>query len=77
MTAMRRIRKWAEDNGLELKVERRIPDTESGGSWRIAVRLEESVLFEAYERLAGHRRNGGAPRARAADRGRRGRARLM
>ncbi len=56
MTAMQRVRRWAEDNGHELKLERRdadqrrdpIDDREvPDGAWRMSVSLEESVRFEA------------------------------
>jgi hypothetical protein len=57
MTAMQRVRSWAEDNGHEIKLERKDaeprggpnddPETVSDGAWRMFVSLEESVRFEA------------------------------
>jgi len=55
MTALQRVRTWAEDNGHEIKIERRPPEDRADpktdgpvpGEWRLSMSLEESILFEA------------------------------
>ena len=57
MTALRRVRKWAEDNGHEIKLERKDAEHRSDPNddresvadevWCMSVSLEESVRFEA------------------------------
>ena len=56
MTALHRIRTWAEDNGHEIKIERKpaddranptTPGSDSGEVWCMSMTLEESVRFDA------------------------------